>query len=896
MKIIVGLGCDSRPPNKPPAQLGSLLCGEQGLIAALEFRVGLNTPTQSSAARTVAYLSALKAADNQARFYSESLSVDPVASAEVLLKWRDWAIFHGWIYDGHSVSNGRMADLEAAEQLFTSKGYSTGERIYALLPKITNASSSIEVIELLHARLSWPPIFQYLFDQLEKVGMQVIETPLAIEPQAPSNTDLGKLQRAVFTETNASIAFQYDGTVRLFSTDSSQLAAEYAIREANTETLIISRNHHHCLDTAIGRLQGNSSGIGDASSSRAPNQLLHLVLNCAWHTPSADVVLQYLTLNAGKFQRLRRLIARQFRDLSGYDRNNWEQIIESFVANELASQPGLDEKELRRSIDEWLPICSSDSDEAMPITLAVTLSDRVAKYWQAKLTVSDLEAAKEVFSGAYSAADAVGTALRQWPEEEISKIQLNRLLTMVIGIGNSRFRAVREVSSFDVVSCAEVVPLRSNPINHTIWIDPSIGGNGYFPPLSSDELAGIPLAPDSTQQTLFSQSALSRSYDPILSANHSLTLITIDSAPELLRLQLAALIGENAWVPLEASILKDQTKYVVTEPITDLSLPQKTRWWSIDSPVPAPRKTESFSSMASMALKPHEYALRYSAQIREGTADSLKADTRLFGNLAHQIIDSWIKENPWTGIEIEQNTIGDWLDKKLPILMRQIALPLAQPGLQLERVQFQQQMLIAMHALFKAITSANATSLNSEIRLEHDDNFGQLVGTIDIFCELQDSRFAIIDMKWGGYNKYKEELKAGRPLQLATYAHIAKGKRLGQLAAAGYFILGRAELLCNNNLIFPTATVVESDEPTSLDLTWEKFEKTLLWRTDQLKSGDVELTYCGIASDADSEPPPNSLNVIEIEASELKKRSNTYLATYKAVDVWRNLTGNIKEH
>ena len=138
--------------------------------------------------------------------------------------------------------------------------------------------------------------------------------------------------------------------------------------------------------------------------------------------------------------------------------------------------------------------------------------------------------------------------------------------------------------------------------------------------------------------------------------------------------------------------------------------------------------------------------------------------------------------------------------------------------------------------------------------------------------------------------------RAGRPLQLATYAHIAQGKQLGQFADAGYFILNRAELLCNHNQVFPTATIIQPDVPTTLNQTWQKFENTLRWRMKQFDDGRIEQTYGNAAPDSDSQPPSDALDLLTLESSELKNKSNSYKTTFKAIDAWRNLTGNIKEH
>ena len=896
MKIIAGLGYDDRLPNQLPEQLNCQLCGEQGLIAALEFRAGIVSPDDSQAARTVAYLNALNAADDGSRFYSQSLAVDPIASAESLLAWRDWAILHGWKYDTRSANLGRMAELAAAEALFAKSGTSLGERIYALLPRLALLASSVAALELHHTRASWPPLYQHLFDQLENAGVPVTAAPTSIQPQASADSDLGKLQRALIGEHKGGLDLQQDGTLLLFSAASDQLAAQYAIREANNETLIIAPSAHHCLATVISQLGGNQSGLGDLSAFRAPNQLLLLMLQCAWRTPSAEALLQFLSLPAGRFQRLRRSLARRFRDLPGFDRDHWDTEINDFVIATLNDHPDQDEANLRLAINEWLPVCECLSDDAMPIKLAVSLTDRVASYWKALLSTSEQEQAKTVFAAAYAAADAVCQALREWPETDINKIQLNRLITMVLSLGNSRLRDAREVSAFDVVTRAEVVPLRTTSISHTLWINPEISRVAEAPPLSKEELSGIPLAPDSVQQAQLKQLALTRSHAPLLAAKQSLTLISTNSTPELLKLQLSSLVDADNWLPLEDAILCNQGIHAVTQPITEFTLPQAQRWWRQNCAIPAPRATESYSSLAALALRPHEYTLKYAAQLREGTIESLAADARLKGNLAHHLVEAWINEHPWTGQPIDRSSINAWLDASLPVMIRKVALPLAQPGMQVEQLKFQQQMLEAMDKLLQALVVAKVARLESERRFEHNDNLGLLVGTMDIFCEFDDGRFAIIDMKWGGYNKYREELKAGRPLQLATYAHIAEGNHAGQLADAGYFILSRAELLCNGALVFPTATAIEPDEPTSLRLTWQKFEKTLRWRVDQLKRGRIELTYGSAIPDNDSLPPGDAIDLIPLEDKARKSGSRTYKATFKAVDTWRNLTGNIKEH
>ena len=895
MKIIAGIGYDERHPNFPTEQLGIQLCGEQSLIDEVEFRAGIVKQSTSKALRVVAYLKALKTADHGNRFYTASLATDPIASAETLLNWRDWAILHGWKYDNRSYDSGRLIELADVETHFTEATPSQGERIYRILPFLETVSTSIDEV-ILHSTIkSWPPLYQTLFSNMETTGIVITEDLNTPEPKAKAHTDLGKLQRALVTGDLSPLVLTNDGTIQLVSTASHQFAAQYSVQAATEKAIIIAQEQQHCVEAVINSSSKTPSGLGSLSSSRAPNQLLQLCLQCAWKTPSPKVVLQYLTLPAGKFRRLRHKLAKHFRDLPGYDVNAWQIVIDNFVSDILSADADTDETILRQSINDWLPISTCNSDENMPIEFAVSLTDQVSSYWQKRSISTTDNETQEIFMAAFSAAEAAANALRDWPDANISKIQLNRLTSMAHDLGHSRWHQSREVTTFDIVQNPEAALLRETEIDQLIWIDPKMSSSHLPPPLSNSEISGLPLALNDEQQAEVQQLNLIRTYSALLRASQSICLISIEQTPDLLKLLLSELIGIDVWPNLEDLILQNKGITIPLITTTDFALPLVSRWWNIEKAVPAPREKESFSSLSSLALKPHEYTLRYPARIHEGSINSIAVDARLKGNLAHKVVETWINEQPWAGLNIERSTIASWLEERLPQLIRQIALPLAQPGTNVDRLQFQQLMLNAMDALFTALTKAQVTSLFPEIRMGHSGVLGHIEGTMDILCEFANGSFAVIDMKWGGYTRYSEELKAGRPLQLATYAHIAEGNRPEKLLDAGYYILSRAELLCTNNITFPTATAIEPDSPTSFQLTWRQLKKTLQWRIEQLQQGAIELTYGQAEPDDHSTPPENTLPLLEMEEIFHRKQRNSYLKTFKTIDAWRNLTGNFKE-
>lgn len=895
MKIIVGMGYDGRLRNHPIQKLGEKVCGEYGLIRELEFRAGFPERIASNASRVVAYLNALKLTDNGKRFYSDSLITDPIASAETLLYWRDWSILHGWRHEEGSKDFARMNDLAIVESHLSDLSLCLGERIYQLIPVSNIISSSIDELILHCNRKSWPPLYQKLFNSLESAGIIITEKPYSPEPQAQAHTDLGRLQIALVDGSTEPLILKDDGSIRLFKTTNAQISAQFLAQQATKETLIIAQQHHFCIGTAITQVSGKSTGLSSQSSLRAPNQLLQLFLQCAWLTPSVEVALQYLTLPVGKFKKLRRRLARCFKDHPGHDLNGWQRIIDEYVSAELNLNTEIDEAKLRQSISEWLPFGNCDSDEKMPVESVIVLTELISSYWKGMYATSTTNETDETFFAALNVAEATARALRNWPETKIDKMQLNRLCSMAFEFGQSSLQQVREVCEIDIVQSPEAALLGEDPIADLIWVDPMLVNRFSVPPLSQIELSGIPSVPTRKQQFEIQKSELKRVCTTLLTASKSITLIAIDDEPDLLKLSLNKIIGDPNWENLEDVILRKKGIDIATVVESEMPFPRTSRWWNIGKAIPTLRQTESFSSLLSLALKPHEYVLRYFAKIDEGSIKSVAVDNRLKGNLAHKIVELWLKENPWDGKEINRAAIAEWLNITMPNVIRQIGLPLAQPGMSVERLQFQQNMLNAMDVLFTALLKAQVVAVYPEHRLEHSYDSGKLEGIMDILCEFSTGDFAVIDMKWGGYKKYYEELKTGRPLQLATYAYIAQRSKNGNLLDAGYFILKRAKLLCNSADIFPTAIVVKSDVPKPLAFAWGQLEQTVEWRKQQLKQGQIEVTMGAAPHDQNILYPNNILPLLEMEDNELSSQGNTYRKEYKIIDVWRNLTGNIKE-
>lgn len=898
MKVIAGLGYDSRKPNKLQAQLNTSILGEIGLINELEFRAGVIHTIQAKPQRIVNHMEAIRRADTPHRFYHQSFNTDPLACAETLLNWRDWLIDHGWQPQSTSTNHGRLEDLAAIELFTHSLSPCIGERITALLPHTELIKAAINIIEIHTPRSHWSKPFQHLFNKLESIGIKITEIQHTLSIKANPESDLGKLQQAIIDPKCLPLTLNNDGSILLYQSDNVQTAANYTVQNISDQHLIIASDQRYGLNSAAIHCGFSEPGLGDNSNWRAPNQLLPLMIQCMWTPPSAQVIQQYLTLPTGKHKPLRRALAYRFADLPGIDPEIWQQEISDYVANVIADKPELDEEKLRKSIDMWLPIGDANSNTLMPVHLAIELCGMISQYW---LAVSANSATKDktvIFSMAQQSANALENALRNWPDKVINKEQLNRLLDLANDSGNGIYSHSRQISKLNVIDAPEMMKLYDDHIDELLWWDCRLANQQSIPPLSTSELQCVPFAPSENELATQDEARLMRGLSALLEVKYRATLITLNQNPDLLKLTISQLIGCDQWQSLDAAILDNKLIGIPCNKIQPLAFPTYERWWNINSAIPSPRAFESYSSLESLALKPYAYTLKYGAKLTEGTLVSLPFDARLKGNLAHKIVELWLNSHPWVGTAPKASDISNWLDNEFDNIIFQIALPLAASGMRSERMLFKTTIQHAMNELFQHLECSSVKTIKVEHKLKTQLSKTSLEGTIDLLCQLTDNRWVIVDLKWGGAKRYQHALKQGLHLQLATYSHLVENSYPEQVAEVAYFILSTATLMATSPIIFNKALVIEPDEPHRLPhQIWSEFKTTYEWRLSQLQQGKVEITYNQLQLNNDSKPPVNSLPLLEMEREEIAKSSPRYNQqnTFKVINPWRVLIGEIKE-
>lgn len=903
MKLRAGLSLDSRRPNSMQPRIIEDVVGPEGLLKTLEFWAGLVALVQAHPQRVIQYRNALKAADSPTCFYHRSLAIDPVATAETLLRWRDFALNHGWAGKAGAQSPGRLADLADVETKVKDLAPCVGERVAALVPKLGPVKAAIDEILLMDARCDWPGAFQELFKGLDSAKVLVSESASDSVPAAPKDSDLGLLQRALAgSEQGKPLTLHGDGTLHLYrcrDTHASANALCHAIHK-HPNHLLIAGGDAFLLGLAARDRGFADPGLGERSRWRPAHQLLPLALQIAWSPPSAEALLQYLTLPVGRFRSLRRAIAKRFIDLPGYDRDVWQEEINAFVTRRLQHDPQLNKVKLRKQIDAWLRVAVAGSRDKMKRDLAIELVDQVRDYWRSRFGALNPAAGQEIeasqFLAAYQVADAISAALRAWDDDnEITREQLDRLLDLGVDSGTARLDQPRQVSQLNCIERPEVARLSLNAPESLFWWRPSMAPEVPLPPFDETEQAALPWLPDQSDRERQRQAALRRALAPLLTTIRHATLIITDDSVDLLTLYLDQRLPKHVWRSLDSDLIEGSQSVMPLSPVTDLPLPTPQRWWHIGHAVDCPRQRESYTGLSSLALSPHDYVLHYVAGFSAGSIAGVPVDQRLKGNLAHRLIEAWFNNHPWNGTAPGQAIIDSWLDVKLDPMIEAKALPLAAPGKRAERLAFRETFAHALYRLLEHLAGAGAQAVQVENPLQCKLTNFELEGSVDLLVKIK-GRFAIIDVKWGGEKARIAELKEGRYLQLATYAHLVNSQPSSRVVEVAYFILRSADLLAPSSRIFQKARVIKSEDPNvSPSTVWQCLIKTTQWRCDQLAKGEIEVTSSAAAPAQHSNPPAGCLLPPETAKNGDSNGYNTRRAAFKPIDLWRVLTGQIKE-
>lgn len=892
MKIIFGLDLDGYQPLAARDTFDELICGPLGLLDVLELRLGLGSKPVSATVRVAQYRDRLEqAASPKLRFYTASFSKDAFSAAKTLLAWRDELILAGWDGSANPAQSKRiqdLADLERIPSPALSIGF--GDRVRAVLAELEGRGPKLDSIEVVENEEQLPLLLRQLLIKLGATFGCFDGT--RVKPAGTIGTDLRKLQEALVNGVQPyPIKLANDGSVVFVTAYSEVTLAQFAAqlfqksRRQNLSTTMIARNECPHLDAALRSLDEPIIALSARSPNRPVSQTLALALALRWKPLDPRDLLAFLVHPVSPMNtRLSTRLARAVAEFPGVGGTKWNEAIEEHresLRQRFASDKDSLRKKLNQSEEDlarWVTVKRFDPLAGAPGNeLAATCAAIVRWAMTRARAHEDLSPAlAEQYAQLASNASDLGTILRSLVT--VTRAQLDRLVDQVVGIGVRCNHAVAEAGHPHRLTAPGAF---LEPADTVLWWDFRGSGPSPTTPWTKQEIeqldqAGTLLVPATTRHTRENLAALR----PILGARKQLVLMCprmVGNEPvphHPLRDRIQSLIDGNLpMFDLDRHLADPVTVpgFGAVPPVLDTfahrKLPGIRRWWKLSNGHQlGPRDLESFTSATKFIFNPAAWVLRYKAQLKPGRlfANELVGGARQRGNLLHRLSELVFGPSPsldWKTASRKQ--IDQWLESEWQKLLPAEAANLLLPGNLAAAAGLLDEAKSAIWSLIEQLRAASITKTTVNLSPAQARFVGgNLLGFIDLVAENGAGQAAVIDLKYNGYDRKKDELANNLQVQLAIYAYlIAKG---GTWPESAFFILKRRALLAQHNGFFPDARIVSArSAPSGLQACWKEFETLWHWRRALLSQGWIECAVEGADLTDGTGPMRDSMAPVE---------------------------------
>ena len=191
------------------------------------------------------------------------------------------------------------------------------------------------------------------------------------------------------------------------------------------------------------------------------------------------------------------------------------------------------------------------------------------------------------------------------------------------------------------------------------------------------------------------------------------------------------------------------------------------------------------------------------------------------GTFCHSILEGVFAGNKSIpSVEEAVNSVGKLFDERLP----KDAAPLAQPDKRIDRQKLRNNLVGATRTLISTLTDGGYKTIDIEVALG-GEAFGKgLVGSVDCVATKANGSEAIIDFKYSG-KRYREMLKDGRAVQLATYAYGRSEN--GNFPGVAYLIIADGSLCTPEQSPVAKSSKSELVDGPSIQSVWDAFENAV---------------------------------------------------------------------
>lgn len=855
-RYLFGLHLDGAFPPNDYQGLQSSICGPETFLSALEASLGLPPLDHQPLQRSLAYRNLIAATLEDEIFYASSFRCAPLATARLLLSWRDSLNEAGW-HAGldHGDAPPRLQALANLESAFRDTGLADvthAGRIAAILSSLTSGSKpAIESLVVTDPPETLPICWRKLFDALNAKYDELIPTKAHADP----DTLLGSVQ-GNFLDQNTKAHGNSD-SIRIITASTAEaaadaLASQLAKLDSTTTTLIADSAERETLNRHFRHLD-LPLPTAKTETAAALLELPSLVLRCRLAPLDPQACIEFLLHPLSPVpSQLRHRLAETIHNLPGRD-SHWEEALEKCVARIDAVDTDAIAK-LRQAYAEWIDAPLIDPTALTGPALADSLTS-LGKWLTSRAGAKKSDDANDASEWIIASRAVAHLESLLRAEANITRIEVNRLLAEWHQSASATTRFPGQVGS--VTAVASTAQLLA-PQDHIIWWRPAPTHTKRSPwtRAESDWLSSHHLVLlDESKLALAAENSATRA---VRFAGKSLTIYQVtqseggsaEQAGILTRLR--SLCGNSIIVPVRG--------LTATESIPLRPLPPLRRWWDLNTPdlLPA-REYESFSSVSKVIDAPVDWVLEKHAKLSAGSISSFRASDSALrsGSILHVAAEELFNHPEFKWQTACESALHQLIADFFPGLLASQAALYLTPGYEAARTRLLHSAQQSLWHLTEILREAGVTEVTLEQSIEPVPFIGgQIGGRIDLIARRPDGETAVIDLKLGGKTRRREELQNNRHLQLATYGHLMHQSKGIDPATAFYILSNGGALLTRNESFFPNTNPIppSGDSPASdWQACWQEFEEIYQWRRRQLDQGRIEVPVPGTEAE---DPPP----------------------------------------
>lgn len=726
------------------AVMGQAWLGPLGLLARLELELGLGGQHATPVERASALARALARTDG---FWSRSLEVDRLATAERILLDRDMLALWGW--RGEPVSE-RLDSLWLVSVAFPG----VPDRLRSVIERLACHRVDIAAMRLFEPTAALPPLWHQLVQVLQAAGTRIDELPI---PVAASSGDLGSARSGAFMPVG-------DGSLQLVRPHgvlaaADEAAAALAACRYHDELVVIGADA--VLDAALARHGMPRTGAAVARPGSAA--LVRLCVETVFHPMDAAHVHALLCTEPSPIpRRVAWRLATSIRRFPGRRTPLWRDALASGLD---AVEPG--RRDAVAALVSMLLDPIADHAAEVPVVRIVERISTLAE-WARGRVATDTRLSEVI-----AMSDRLVGLLQRLGRDRFGLAELRRCCDAI------------EVSDVRGVS-AELGPAALSgpgallgPVRRVMWWNFTREAAPRAPRVrlsraERDALAAAGVAVPDAGDVMAHEARRWRR--PLELATEALVLVcprTDDvgepAQPHPLWDELIAGMPEASraavLVASQVSFAEASGPVVARrEPVALRSTPAASGQAKVARSTGL-REVESVSSIEMVLGCPLAYALRYLGGLRPGLASAAAVPGPLLGGqVAHHVLAAVFADGALDP-EVAATRATAFVDDMLPHLAETLMLSHHQA----ERAAVRRAIVQSARVVAVCVARTGASIRGVEVPLAGTVGGVKVEGRADLVLSDPDH---VIDFKWGTTTP-RERLRAGAAVQLAIYSELA---------------------------------------------------------------------------------------------------------------------------